>query len=337
MSLQTKQLRIGIIGLGVGEAHIAGYHAHPDCRVVALCDQDAEKCRRLESVYPDMTLSQQDSDILTDPEIDIVSIASYDDDHYQQIVTALEHDKHIFVEKPLCLKREHAAHIRELLNQKPQLKISSNLILRKCPRFIELRNKIQHREFGELFSIEGDYNYGRLHKVTEGWRGKLDFYSIVLGGGVHIIDLMQWLTEDDIVEVFAYGNQIASRGSQFRFNDLVTCVFKFKSGMVGKMSVNFGCVQPHHHNLNIYGTKATFTNQMQGGYLYTSRDASVEPRLMEQPYPGVHKGDLIREFVQAVIDDREPAVSREEIFRAISVCFAIDESIHRGPTKVDYI
>ena len=337
MTVRPKQLKVGIIGLGVGEAHISAYQAHPECSVVTLCDLNQEKFHLVKDKYSEMRFTQDEKDILKDPDIDIVSIASFDNDHYKQIVSAIEQDKHIFVEKPLCLKEEHARHIKKLLDEKSHLKISSNLILRKCPRFIALKKKITDGDFGELFSIEGDYNYGRLHKLTEGWRGKLDSYSVVLGGGVHIIDLLLWLSNDEIIKVGGFGNNISSKGSQFKFNDMVSCVLKFNRGLVGKMSVNFGCVQPHFHNLMVYGTKATFINTKDYGKVYTSRDTTDEFMKMVEPYPGVHKGDLIYDFVNAVINDNEPQVSKDEIYKTMSVCFSIDKSINNGFVTVNYI
>ncbi len=100
--------------MGVGEQHIAGYHNHPACKVVALCDFSEEKRKAARAKYPDMSNHENSEAILKNPEIDIVSIASYDNYHYEQIVQALENDKHVFVEKPLCLYSEHARHIRSL-------------------------------------------------------------------------------------------------------------------------------------------------------------------------------------------------------------------------------
>lgn len=337
MSVQIKQLKIGVIGLGVGQAHVEAYQRSKFCDVVALCDISEEKQQWAEQHHSGISFTKKAEDILADPAIDVVSICSYDDIHYEHIMGALEHNKHIFVEKPLCLREEHAKDIRKALKNKPQLKLSSNLILRKCPRFTALRDKIVRGEFGKLFAIEGDYNYGRLHKVTEGWRGQLDFYSIVMGGGVHIIDLFLWLTGSRVIEVCAYGNQIASAGSQFRYPDMVTSILRFENGMIGKISVNFGCVQPHFHNLSVYGTKATFVNDREFGKLYRSRDRDLPHERMEQAYPGVHKGDLLEDFIDAVINNREPDIGREAIFDAISICLAIEKSINTGPVSVKYV
>ena len=226
-----KRLRAGVIGLGVGERHIEGYRSHPDCDVVALCDFSEDKLSMARTKYPGIRLTQRADELLQDPGIDVVSIATYDNYHYQQVVQAINNDKHIFVEKPLCLYESEAAHIRRLLQEKPGLKMSSNLILRMSPRFRLLKQMIMDGDMGQLFYVEGDYNYGRLHKITDGWRDKIDFYSVVYGGGVHIIDLLLWLTDDKVVEVAAYGNNLASRDTSFRYNDMVVSILKFQSGM----------------------------------------------------------------------------------------------------------
>lgn len=333
-----RRLRVAVIGLGVGEAHVAGYHSHDACDVVALCDVSAEKRAEVGERHPGIALCESADDVLTDPEIDVVSIASYDNVHYEQIIKAIENDKHVFVEKPLCLSEVETRDVRDRLRAKPHLRLSSNLILRACPRFIALKERIERGDLGELFLVEGDYHYGRLHKITEGWRGAIDFYSVVYGGAIHLVDLLLWLTGDRIVEVSAYGNRIASRGSQFRHNDTVVAVIKFEGGIVGKVGVSYGCVRPHFHSLAVYGTKATFINDQPDALLYESRDPQAVPTRLTEPYPGVHKGDLIASFVDGIVHDGQPIVDEEDVFRTMSVCLAIEKSVATGKAcPVTYI
>ena len=169
------ELRAGIIGLGVGEQHIAGYEAHPGCVVTALCDFDPAKEEMARAKYPDKRFYRRDTDLLDDPDIDVVSIASFDDYHHAQLVRALNNRKHVFVEKPLCQFEEQLRDIRLGLINNPDLLISSNLILRQSPRFLWLKEQIDQGHMGRIYYMEGDYNYGRLHKIIGGWRGKLDF------------------------------------------------------------------------------------------------------------------------------------------------------------------
>lgn len=332
------KLKAGIIGLGVGEKHIDGYNSHPNCEVVAVCDFSDEKLAAVTGKYPQLQYTKEATDILEAPEIDVVSIASFDNYHYEQIAQGLTCNKHVFVEKPICLYKQELLHLRKLLTDKPHLKLSSNLILRMSPRFRWLKQIIKEEKLGELFFIEGDYNYGRLHKIVEGWRGQLDFYSVMYGGGIHLVDLLLWITGDKVVEVVGYGNQISSAKTNFQYNDFTVGLLKFESGMIGKVSANFGCVHPHFHRLSIYGTEATFVNGWPHAQLYTSRDPQQSPQTITEAYPGTHKGDLIYSFVESVMTNTLSEVSTEDVFASMSVCLALEQAINESKSvTVTYI
>jgi predicted dehydrogenase len=319
-------LRAAVIGLGVGERHIAGYEADPRCKVVALCDTDEMKLAQVGIRHPGCRLTSDPDEILSDASIDVVSIASYDDAHHHQVVHALGAGKHVFVEKPLCLHAHELAEIRAVLDKHPHLRLSSNLILRRSPRFARLRERIRSGELGSPYYCEADYNYGRLSKIVDGWRGERAFYSVVHGGGIHMIDLVMWLLGEHPIAVSAFGNAIATRGTQFKFNDCVAALLKFPSGAIAKITANFGCVFPHHHNLTVYGTKGTFVHDQQGSRTYTTRDPAVAPLPVDDAYEGVGKGDMVPAFVAAILDGGEPEVCAADVLDAMSVSLAIEQA-----------
>jgi predicted dehydrogenase len=326
----VRRLRVGIIGLGVGERHIGGFRRHPAVEVVALCDIDAETRLRADRTYPEVDVIDDANALIADPAIDIVSIASYDNDHFGQVSRALANGKHVFVEKPLCTRVDEFREIRRQLVERPQLRLSCNTILRVAPRFQELRAMIVAGTFGRLYNIEGDYLYGRIAKLTEGWRGRIADYSVTLGGAIHIIDLMLWLAGEPVTKVVAVGNGIASSGSQFRGKDMVSALLTFESGMIGKVSANFGSVHPHFHRLAIYGTEATFENRAEAGLIWQSREPAVAPQVLTAAYPGVDKGDLIPSFVDAVLGEGPAVVTQEDVLAATAVGLAIDRSLNEG-------
>jgi len=333
-----KRLKVGVIGLGAGEKHVEAYVEHPACEVVALCDFSEEKIRTIRQIYPSFKIVKDADEILKDRNIDIISVASYDNYHYEQVVKALDNEKHIFVEKPLCLYREEAVNLRKLLKNKPHLKFSSNLILRKSPRFQKLKEIIGKEELGNIYYLEGDYNYGRLDKLTDGWRGDIDFYSVVYGGGVHIVDLMLWLTNDSVEEVFSYGNKIATQKTKFKYNDLCVSVLKFKSGIIGKIACNFGCVFPHFHNFVVYGTTGTYINDFKYGRLIKSRNKEDKEYKVLENYTDIDKGALVNNFIDSILNKTTPEVSVEAVFKAMSVCFAMEESSNTSnKVKVKYL
>lgn len=331
-------LNAAVIGLGVGERHIAGYEAEPRCRVVALCDTDPDKLAEVASRNPGRRLTTDPDELLTDPSIDVVSIASYDDAHHIQIMTALAANKHVFVEKPLCLFQHELDDIRHGLQERPHLRLSSNLILRRSPRFAKLYHELRHGALGRMYYAEADYNYGRIHKITEGWRGKIPFYSVTHGGGIHMIDLLMWLLDERPNVVTAFGNAIATEGTDFRHNDCVTALLKFPSGTIAKISANFGCVFPHYHNLTLYGTDATFQHGYGGARLFTSRDPEQAPVEVTEPYPGTAKGDMLPSFIASILDGAAPDVRADEVLDAMAVSLAVEESVRLERTiEVRYI
>lgn len=330
-------LQAGIIGLGIGEAHLAGYRQHPDCEVVAICDRNEDKLQEIASRNPGLRLYSSAEDLLDDPKIDVVSIASYDEDHFSQVCRAIASGKHVFVEKPICQSVAELRVIRQLLSENPSVRLSTNLILRASPRFIDLHSLITQGALGQIYYLEADYNYGRLSKLVDGWRGKQDFYSVVYGGGVHIVDLLMWLTNDRIIEVAAFGNSISSAGSGFRNKDMVVATLKFSSGIVGKISVNFGSVTPHFHKVSVYGTDATFENRPDSGLIYRSRNADCDPEKLTSAYPGTGKHELIPSFLSAILRRNTPVVDERAAFDCMSVCFGIEKAVSQSRiVKIDY-
>lgn len=326
------RLRAAVVGLGVGEQHIAGYRAHPACEVVAICDSDPAKLAQVGERHPELRRAADARELLEDPEIEVVSIASWDDAHFEQLRVAIGHGKHVFAEKPLVLHEDEARVVHALLREHPQVRLSSNVPLRRSPRFQLVRDWIRAGRLGELFHLEGDYDYGRRHKLTDGWRGRIPHYSVVLGGAIHIVDLLLWMSGERVTEVMAYGSRIATRGSAFAHDDFVGALMRLESGATAKVTANLGCVSPHFHGVRIYGTEATFVNGLPDGALYTPapppRGADVTP--IDAPYPGVHKGDLIHSFIESILTGAPAEVTAQDVFATLEVCFAIERSVAMG-------
>ncbi|HZH28332.1 MAG TPA: Gfo/Idh/MocA family oxidoreductase [Azospirillaceae bacterium] len=325
-----RRLNAGVVGLGVGEQHILGYRQHPACTVALVADPDPEKRAQIRERYPDVRVTADPAEVLGAPDIDVVSIASPDDAHCAQVVDGLTNGKHLFIEKPVCLTEAEFAEIEAAAARRPDLRISSNLILRATPRFADLKARIDRGEFGEIYHVEADYNYGRLHKILSGWRGAIPNYSVMLGGGVHMVDMVRWLIGGEATDVAAFGNKICSRDTTFAGNDLTTALIRFDTGATAKVTANFGCVQPHVHKLAVYGTKATFENDFGPARLWTSRDAGEPPAALDTLYKGAPKGALIPGFVDHILGGPPGLVQKTEVFETMRLCFAIDRAAREG-------
>lgn len=318
-------LSAAVVGLGVGEQHAIALAKSPGVRLRWVYDFDESKMQRVaKELNSQCAINYQQ--ILDDKSVDLVSLATNDDDHAEQTVAALRAGKHVFVEKPLARTVDEVAKIRNAwLSSKRQL--GSNLILRSAPLYRWLKELIESGEMGEIYSVDGDYLYGRLHKITEGWRKNVENYSVMEGGGVHMVDLMMWLTNQQPTHVSCVGSQIATKGTAFRYNDFSSATFRFASGMVGRITANFGCVHRHQHVLRVFGTKATLLYDDQGPRLHRTRDPSQasEP-LGQSPLPA-SKGELVAPFAQQLLQGSIEQSNAEHEFAVITACIAADQAL----------
>jgi predicted dehydrogenase len=332
-------LGVGVVGLGVGEQHAREFATHPACLLTALCDRDAAKLECVGASAPAARRYTRAEDLIDDPDVAIVVVASNDDEHYAQVVRALRAGKHVFAEKPLCLSFGQLKDIQHAWRDSGGRRLSTNTILRRSARFRWLYDAANNGRLGRIFAIEADYVYGRLHKLSGGWRGRIPNYSVMLGGGIHVADLVLWITGERPTEAFAVGSDLGSQGSGFSGNDLVLALLRFESGLVAKIGANFASVHPHFHRFVVYGTEATFENTISGpARLWTSRVGTDPENYVDASYPGVRKGDLIPAFVNAVLGQGESDVPEPDVFATLSVCLAIDQSAaERRPVRVEYL
>lgn len=323
-----------VIGLGVGGAHARAYVEDPRSELRWVYDIDVDRARHAAEVFGARVASSYE-EILADAETSVVSIASFDDAHFDQTLAALESGKHAFVEKPMCRTVEEACQLKAAWERSGKPASTSNLVLRAAPLFSWLREQVASGGLGTPYAFDGDYLYGRLHKITDGWRGGIDDYSVMLGGGIHLVDLMLWLTSERPVRVTALGNSISTEGTRFRYDDFAAATFEFDSGLVGRITANFGSVQPHRHVVRVYGTEATVVSDDAGPRMYTARDPERDAQILDlSPLPS-GKGALVSAFLDAVESGSGDNVCHE--LDVVCACRAADRArAERVGVEVEY-
>ena len=337
--MTNNKIRTAVIGLGVGIHHARTLSAHPGCELVWLCDLDKSKLAEVNSEIIEAKQTQNDQDILTDPDIDMVCVSSYDQAHYRQVIQALENGKHVYVEKPMCLTKNEAKDIRKTLQANSHLRISSNMVLRSCPLFIKVRENVKAKVMGELYNLEADYLWGRKKKIISGWRAEADFFSIIHGAAVHMIDLAIWIIGKKPITVQALGNQITTAETKQRHNDYAILLLGFEEQLVVKVSAHGGCVHPHFHSLKVYGKEKSFIHEPTGTVWVDSSDPNQKFRKEMAAYPAKTKRSAaLVSFIESLNTDKNVLVTDEEVFDTMSVCLAAEEANKTGQVvDIEYL
>jgi len=142
--MRDRKIGVAVIGLGVGAQHALAYGSTGLCQLRWVHDLDVEKARKMAITLEADGVAESYEQVLDDPDVQAVSIASYDDVHFDQVVAALNAGKHVFVEKPLCETVDELETVkRAWWKHEGALKLSSNLILRDAPIYRWLKQKIR--------------------------------------------------------------------------------------------------------------------------------------------------------------------------------------------------
>lgn len=327
--MKNNKINVGVIGLGVGNRHcqtILEHKAHFNLHGIA--DFDPEKLKKYGKENISI-LTQNADEIINCKEIDAVVIASNDEYHCDQIIRAVRSEKHVFVEKPVCKSVAELKSINLILSQHPEVQFSCNLILRKEKVFQQLRQRIMNNELGEIYYVNCSYDYGRFNKVISGWRGKEENYSVILGGAIHLIDLICWATGMQFHPEAKASSAKVSEINKIDFIDLVVGFGKLDNNAPAVFAGNYGSQTNHYHEIKIYGTKGTFTHS-QGKSFYSFGEANNNTlELVDKPFPSAGKGELLREFLTDIVNQKKPSlISKIEIMKLMEMALGVENAKH---------
>ncbi len=333
--MNTKKIEVGVIGLGVGRWHLQTYKDSKYVKKIHICDFNKNLEKKMLKVSKKVSIAKFD-DILKNKNVKIISIASYDNYHFSQIIKCLNNKKHVYVEKPICMTKKELKKII-ITQKKTGLYLSSNLVLRSNPLFKDLKKKIKNNFFGNVYYIEGDYLWGRANKFY-GWRSKLKYYSKIFGAAVHMIDTITWMLNEKPQFVFAEGNKIATQ-NQMKFNTFVFLNLIFKNNLIVKITGNGPCIHPHFHSINIFGSKKTFLHNHQSSKIFLKKKIN-NLNIKNSEYPGKKsRKEVLNSFINGVIknDPRKFQVDTGSVYDVMNICLSAEESMKiKKRIKINY-
>lgn len=139
---------VACIGAGYwGKNLIRNFHSIGALHTI--CDGVDEVVQNFKQQYPDVACITDYNEILSNPEIDAVSIATPAETHHALIVKALNAGKHVYVEKPLCLDEAHAEECIKLADELG-LTLMVGHLLWYHPMVLEIKRAIGDGEIGDL-------------------------------------------------------------------------------------------------------------------------------------------------------------------------------------------
>ena len=141
----SKKLGYGVLGLGIGRYHAKAAFDMEEAELVAVCDARPDRLekhkREYPEMYPDLTVYTKYEDMLANPDIDIISVATPSGTHAEYVCQALRAGKHVLVEKPIDITLEAAQSIVECMKETGK-KVACVFQNRRTPNVLTMKEAI---------------------------------------------------------------------------------------------------------------------------------------------------------------------------------------------------
>ena len=253
-----SSLRLGLIGFGgMGSAHAAAIAGGQVDRLTlqAICDIDENRLKIAGETYPGVTLYRKDAELLSDPSIDCVLVATPHLYHARLVEAALEHGKHVLSEKPMDVRLSCAQRAARKAR-------ASSLVYgimfnqRTEPIFQRARAIVQSGELGALkrtvwiitnwYRTQHYYDSGAWRATWGGEGG-----GVLLNQAPHNLDLWQWICG---MPASVRGFCDVARYHRIEVEDDATLLTTYPGGATGMFITSTGEF-PGTNRLEISGTR----------------------------------------------------------------------------------
>ena len=233
----TQPIRIGIVGLGR-----AGWGMHCEeletrqktYEIVAACDTIPERRERMVERYGCKTYANI-TDLISDPDVELVDIATRSCDHYKHASMALAAGKNVFLEKPMCVSYSESLKLQQAAEHSP----GGNLFIRHNrrfdPDFLHVLEIIHSGILGDVYEI-------RL--ARHGFQRRDDWQTIkefgggqLLNWGPHIVDHALRFLNSPLANQFSILKRIAAVGDA---EDHLKILLKGENGRLVDMEISGG-------------------------------------------------------------------------------------------------
>lgn len=153
----NRKLKIGIIGTGwIADAHIINYKKMPDVEIVAAADLVPSKARAFMDRWevPDCRCYLSGHEMLeAEPDLDAVSICTYNRQHAPCAIDALEHGVHVLLEKPFTVTLDEAIEVMRAEKKSGKI-LSIGFQPRFNPNMQMLKKFVESGELGKVYYIQ---------------------------------------------------------------------------------------------------------------------------------------------------------------------------------------
>jgi predicted dehydrogenase len=305
-TMSAATITVGVVGLGYWGPNLArNLDALPGVELAWCCDADEQPRQRLAATYRSTRFTTDLADLLGDPALDAIALATPVPTHAELALQVLDAGKHCFVEKPLAQSASDAEAVLHAARAADRVLMVGHL-LEYHPGVRLLEQTLDSGELGRPLYIYGNrLNLGQLRADENA------LWSL----GAHDVSVVLSLAQEEPCELSARGECYMRPGVE----DVVFCFLRFPSGLSAHLHLSW--LDPHkERRFTIVGSKR----------MATFDDMELERKLTIYDKGFDERADSYGEYITRAGEIRSPRVPNDEPLRL--ECEHFIECIRSGRT-----
>ena len=281
---KRKPIKLGMIGYGrAGRGmHLGELEGKEDMfEIAAVCDVEADR-RAAAAEKFGCKVYERVEDIVMDPDIEVIDIATRSCDHYTHAKTALDAGKTVFLEKPMCRTYAEAKQLMELGEKYGERRLFIRHNRRFEPGFVQVNEIIDSGILGDVYYVKravGNFDIRHDWQTLSQYGG-----GQLLNWGPHLVDQALRFAGGDYVKMFSDIRQVAAAGD---CEDVVHASFVGVNGRLVEIEISGGStITPPTYV--VYGSRGALVDQGNGVFKlrYVKEDFTLPTPIANIRTPG---------------------------------------------------
>jgi predicted dehydrogenase len=225
-SEQNNKATVGVIGCGYwGPNLVRNFNQLPISKVKYCCDLEDSRLRHMKTLYPHVILTKRYQDIIEDPEVEAVAVATPVSTHYTLAKCCLEGGKHVLVEKPLAGSIEEAKGLIETAEQNDRVLFTGHTFVYNAA-VQKMKELLRAGELGEIFYVSSiRVNLGLFQEDI----------NVIWDLAPHDISILNYIFGCEPVTVCTHAKSYIREGIE----DVAFMVLQYPHGIVAHIHVSW--------------------------------------------------------------------------------------------------
>lgn len=302
---------------GFRHDHISGLYRSAlektEIKIIGCFEENAEAREKAHKELGAEFCYREYSEILNDPEVDIVAIGDYYTKRGKLIIEALENGKHVICDKPLCTSLEDLEKIEKLATEK-NLQVCCMLDLRYMPQVAKVKELIESGELGKIHIA----SFSGQHCLDYENRPKWYFEKGKHGGtindiAIHGVDLLRFITNKNLTKInyAKVWNSFADKAPDFKDCAQFMIEMEDMSVMadVSYAAPKYNGILPTYWHFELWGSEGMLSFGFEDNKLYIYKDKC------EVIDCGTASPELLRDLISE-INGKKTILNKDDILQS---------------------